>query len=216
MTRRTKSPRRRSRSPGSPTGLTAKAADAKVALSWSAPSSTGGSALTGYDVYEGTAAGKESTKSAVKTVSASATSVTVTGLTAGKTYFFYVTAVNASGASLPSSEASATPAALPGVPTDVVALAGNRAVLLRWSAPTSNGAITGYEVYEGTSKGGEGATPVASPASTSALVRNDRRCVPERARRTTSRCVRSTPAARGTPPARSRRRPSRFPGAPPV
>jgi fibronectin type 3 domain-containing protein len=46
----------------------------------------------------------------------------------------------------------------------VTASAGNAAVTVSWSAPASNGGspVTGYNVYRGTSPGGEGGTPVAS------------------------------------------------------
>ena len=42
--------------PGAPTDLTAAGGNTSVALGWTAPTSTGGSALTGYDVYRGTTA----------------------------------------------------------------------------------------------------------------------------------------------------------------
>jgi hypothetical protein len=41
--------------PGAPTGLAATAGNAQVSLSWGAPASNGGSAITSYKVYRGTA-----------------------------------------------------------------------------------------------------------------------------------------------------------------
>jgi hypothetical protein len=93
-----------------PTDLTATAGDAKVSLTWTVPSSDGGSAITGYDVYEGTSAGAEGT-TAVNASLIFATTDTVTGLTNGTTYYFKVEAVNGVGNSAASNEASATPAA---------------------------------------------------------------------------------------------------------
>ncbi len=94
--------------PGAPTGLSATAGNVQVVLSWSAPSSNGGSPITGYDVYEGTSPGGESA-TALNTSLISGTSYTVTGLTNGTTYYFTVKAVNAVGSSAASNEASAIP-----------------------------------------------------------------------------------------------------------
>jgi hypothetical protein len=90
--------------PAAPTGVTASAGNAQVALAWSASSGA-----TSYNLYQGTSAGGEGA-TAVQTA-ISGTSVTVTGLTNGTAYYFTVAAVNANGTSAASSEVSATPAA---------------------------------------------------------------------------------------------------------
>jgi hypothetical protein len=98
--------------PAAPTGLTATAGNAQVSLSWLAPSSDGGSAVTGYDVYEGTSSGGESsTPVSSSPLPPNATSDTVTGLTNGTTYYFTIEAVNSIGRSVASNQASATPMA---------------------------------------------------------------------------------------------------------
>jgi fibronectin type 3 domain-containing protein len=153
--------------PTAPQSLTATGASKSVQLSWSAPSSNGGSPITGYNVYRGTSAGGEGT-TPVGTVSGTTLSFTDTGLTNGTTYFYTVKAVNAVGTSLPSNEANATPqATVPGAPTGLVASAGDTKVVLSWTVPNSDGGspITGYNVYRGTSPNGEGSTPVATAVS---------------------------------------------------
>ena len=142
--------------PGAPTGLTATAGNAQVALSWAAPSSDGGSPVTGYKLYRGTAAGAETFTG----ITVTGTSHTDTGLTNGTTYFYKVSAVNGVGEGSLSAEASATPVApltAPGAPQSLLATAGDAQVALNWAAPTSNGgaAITGYKIYRGTVPGGE-------------------------------------------------------------
>ncbi len=90
--------------PSAPTGLSAVAGDAQVALSWLAPTSTGGSPITGYTV---TAApdGKTCTPGAALTC-------VVSGLTNGIAYTFTVTATNGVGPSLASAPSTAeTPVA---------------------------------------------------------------------------------------------------------
>ena len=88
--------------PAAPTGLTAIAGDAQVALSW-----TASSGATGYHVKRSTTSGGPYTQVAAPT----GTTYTDTGLNDGTVYYYVVTAVNAAGESGNSNMVSATPVA---------------------------------------------------------------------------------------------------------
>jgi hypothetical protein len=53
---------------------------------------------------------------------------------------------------------------VPSAPSGLVASGGNGSVALSWTAPASDGGtgVTGYNVYRGTSAGGESSTPIAT------------------------------------------------------
>ena len=139
--------------PPAPTGLAATAGNGQATLNWTA--STG---ATSYNVYEGTAPGGESS-TPIATGIASPT-YTATGLANGTAYYFTVAAVNASGTSAASNEASATPAPpAPVPPTNLTAAAGNGQVVLTWTASTG---AASYNVYQGAASGGESSTPIAT------------------------------------------------------
>src|SRR6185436_10267606 len=88
--------------PAAPAGLTAAAGNTQVALSWTA---SGGA--TSYNVKRSTVSGS----GYVTINSPTSTSYTNTGLTNGTTYYYVVSAVNASGESANSSQVSGTPSA---------------------------------------------------------------------------------------------------------
>ncbi len=136
--------------PGSPTGIGAAAGDRYVRVSWHAPASNGGSAITSY-VIQRTSNGVYRDVARVGTAVRSWNS---TGLTNGTRYWFRVIAVNAAGRSVPSLPASAVPRTVPGSPTGIGAAAGDRYVRVSWHAPASTGgaAITSY-VIQRTSDG---------------------------------------------------------------
>jgi GH18 family chitinase/fibronectin type 3 domain-containing protein len=134
-------------------GLSASASSGQVKLTWTTVAGT-----SSYTLFAGTSSGHETQSVSGLTT----TSRTVSGLTNGTTYYFYVDAVNLNGSSWPSNERSATPLLPPGVPTGVKAIASNGSITLRWNASTST---TSYKLYKGIAKGGE--TLAASTALTS-------------------------------------------------
>ena len=126
--------------PGAPTNVTAVAENASATVTFSFPSTNGGSPITGYTVT----ASPEG-----ETCTTTTRSCVVTGLTNGTIYSFTVTATSAVGASDTSlSSSTVTPATTPDTPTNVVATAGNASAAVSWTAPTSNGGsdLTGYTV----------------------------------------------------------------------
>ncbi|MDQ6418454.1 S-layer homology domain-containing protein [Paenibacillus sp. LHD-117] len=87
--------------PGSPTGVMAAAGNGQATISFTAPVSDGGSAITGYTV---TASPGDITESGTTSP------ITITGLTNGTVYTFTVVATNGLGnSSVPSSSVSVTP-----------------------------------------------------------------------------------------------------------
>ena len=126
--------------PGAPTGVSATAGNAQATITFTAPGSNGGSAITGYTVTSSPGG---------FTGTGSASPITVTGLTNGTAYTFTVIATNANGNSSASSASnSVTPSSVPGAPTIGTATAGNAQANVAFTVPASNGgsAITGYTV----------------------------------------------------------------------
>ena len=131
--------------PGAPTGVTAVAGDTDAIVSWTAPASDGGSAITSYTV---TATPGGLTQS---TANGSTTSLTFTGLTNGTAYTFTVHATNSVGNSAESAASnSVTPTASSFTGTGAVA------------APAVTAAGTGTFVPP--SFNGSGTVSAAGPA----------------------------------------------------
>ena len=153
--------------PGSPTAVVAVSGNTQLAVTWTAPASTGGSAITDYLVKYSSNGGSTWTNFVhpVSTVP----SLTVTGLTNGTAYVIKVIARNAIGISLPSvNSAPATPAAtVPGRPTSVVAVRGNASLAVTWVAPASNGGsnIIEYIVKYSSNNGAAGSWTRYMPSS---------------------------------------------------
>jgi glucose/arabinose dehydrogenase/fibronectin type 3 domain-containing protein len=98
--------------PAAPVGLTATAGDKQVSLTWSA--STGAQT---YSIYRGLTSGGQSPTPIATGIAA--TSFLDSGLTNGTTYYYKVTAVNNTGESPKSTEASATPQVPPAFSANV-------------------------------------------------------------------------------------------------
>jgi fibronectin type 3 domain-containing protein len=136
--------------PGPLSGVTATASGSTVMLNWN-PSAY----ATSYYVFTGTTPGGEVGTSMMQT---SGTNITVTGLNAGQTYYFLVSAINDAKWTIDNeSEVSVT--LLPLAPAGLTTTTGDGSVTLSWSPVTG---ASSYNIYQGTTPGGESKTPVST------------------------------------------------------
>ena len=102
--------------PGAPTGLTATAdGTTEIDLSWTAPSSDGGAAISGYRIEVSTDAGT-TWSNLVADTGSTATTYSQAGFSAGDTRYYRVSAINSAGTGAASNVASAS--TRPEVPED--------------------------------------------------------------------------------------------------
>ena len=94
----------RTSAPGAPRNLTAVVGDGEIVLSWDAPASDGGAAITDYEY-------RINGRNPWTSIGSTLTTHTVTSLVNGTVYVFEVRAVNRIGKSRASSQAEATPEA---------------------------------------------------------------------------------------------------------
>ncbi|MCU1499406.1 MAG: fibronectin type protein [Acidimicrobiales bacterium] len=149
--------------PSPPRQLVVSTGSGSATVSWKAPASVGSSALTAYTVtpYDGTAA------LASHTVSQSAQTLTIPGLTNGVGYRFQVVAKNSYGKSQPVQNIGVIKpgsAHVPGAPSGITPVLSATKATLTWTAPASEGtaSVASYRI-----------TPykdgVAQPSTTSTI-----------------------------------------------
>lgn len=150
--------------PGPPTSFTLTPGASSITLDWGPPVSDGGSPVTSYRVYGGSASGS---LAVIATVPASTLAYTESGLASGVTRFYKVSALNANGEGEPAPVRSATTQSVPSAPASLSATAGPGAgqIRLLWTPPASTGGLplTGYRIYVGEAPGGS-TTPLAQVA----------------------------------------------------
>lgn len=126
--------------PSAPTVTSVVAQDNVVVVTWTAPKSTGGSPITGYEASD---------EGGQCTTSAKVLTCELPAAMPGDTYDVSVVAINAVGVSA-SSAAVAHYGTIPGAPLSVTATTNNQTTTVSWSAPASDGGspITGYTVTD--------------------------------------------------------------------
>lgn len=131
--------------PGAPTSVSAVPGDGQIVVSFTPPTYTGTSAITGYRVTATPITG-----ATASTMDGSGSPITISGLINGTGYQITVVAINASGAGTASTTVgpitpNTTAALLPGAPINISAAPGNAQVSVYFSAPlTSGSTVTGY------------------------------------------------------------------------
>ena len=126
--------------PTAPQGLTVTQGSQiqELDASWQAPSSNGGSAVTGYRVQWKEAADSWDTEADVSQATVTGTTYTITGLTGGVEYAVRVMATNDEGDGPASTEARGTAAAENNAPTGLPSISGTAQVGETLTASTSN------------------------------------------------------------------------------
>jgi hypothetical protein len=141
--------------PGAPIIGPATGGDASATATWSPPTNSGGSAITGYQVRVISNTTNQQV-GALRPAGAGNTSLVVTGLTNQTTYRFQVAATNTAGDGPFSASSNIVTPATPGTPPGPPIIGaptqgdvgGALTAVAHWTPPTSPGssAITGYQV----------------------------------------------------------------------
>lgn len=119
--------------PSAPRTVKAVAGNGRVTISWSAPSTSGGSPIQSYRV-QASPGGRACVTTAKK--------CTITNLQNGTDYTFTVTAKNKVGTSAGAKSNVATPATIPNAPRNVTATAGDGQAVVQWDPPRNDGGAT--------------------------------------------------------------------------
>lgn len=139
--------------PGAPTLGTVTKGNLSAVVRWTAPANIGGSAINGYSVRVTKSVGGAQV-GALRTASATARSLTVSGLVNGTAVKFQVRAQNALGLGATSALSAAVTPSISAPSAPVIGVASPGAIggvinaTARWTPPTNNGgsAVNGYIV----------------------------------------------------------------------
>jgi hypothetical protein len=128
--------------PGTPTAAYVAGGNVSATVTWTAPASSGSTAITGYKVI--------AVQDTSKSCAVNALTCTITGLNATTSYSFRVRAINAAGGGALSAASNLlVPPTVPGAPTSVTgSRLTNTSAAVSWlAAPNGGSPITGYKAY---------------------------------------------------------------------
>ena len=145
-----------------PRSVMAAPGNQTATISWLPPLTTGGSAITSYQVTA--SPGGFSCTYAVPLVGPETDTCIVRTLANGTRYTFSVTATNGVGISVAGTSSGVVPVGLPGVPTAVKAVGGITQATVSWTAPaiTAGAPLSSYRV---TANPGGGTCSYSVPAT---------------------------------------------------
>ena len=132
--------------PTAPTSVDLTGGDTIITASWSAPSTDGGSPITGYVAEAFTAATGGTLAASCEPATVAAVRCELEGLNNGTTYYVQVTARNVAGSGPATDRVAAQPGGRATAPRNVEVLRGDGTLEISWTAPISDGdaAITSY------------------------------------------------------------------------
>mgnify|MGYP000199155439 CR=1 FL=1 len=143
------------------------AGNGSATVSFTAPTYTGGVAISGYEIN---AYRNGILVASSNACAANATSCTITGLTNGYSYTFKMDALNAAGSGIESAASAAVvPYTRPEAVGALAAVAANTAVNLTWQQPGSlgGGTFVSYQIFVRTHGGSYPVNPTATVNSAS-------------------------------------------------
>ena len=139
--------------------------NASISVAFTAPSSDGGSSITGY-----TATCTSSDGGTTGSNSGATSPLVASGLTNGKTYTCTVFASNINGAGNASvASASTVPATTPGTPAPPTLTHGNASISVAFTAPVSDGGST-ITAYTATCTSSDGGAAASNAGATSPVI----------------------------------------------
>ena len=147
---------------GAPTITSVTAGDGQLSVAFTAPSDTGGAAVTDYDY--------QLNGGSWVSVGATTSPFTITSLTNGTEYLVRVRAVTSEGDGAASGPATGTPRTTPGAPTSLSATVGSGQATITFTAGSDGGSsILRYEYELDDSNSWVSAGVVASPVTVTGL-----------------------------------------------